>query len=210
MKLIPASVLETFQQRYSFGESALIPFHLGEEGSDGAVYRFRHRGVLLKVCCLGKGDRRQDQLRFGKRLDFLAFLFDNGVPVVRSFPSTAGRSFESIEDESGTWAAYAMEKVEGRTMSPKVWEPEFVRQWGQTIGALHRATRGYPDWARTVDPATGDDLLSWEWELNNFRHLVDEQDIKEQWGLIHEELGALPVQRDGFGLIHNDPHLWNV
>lgn len=61
-----------------------------------------------------------------------------------------------------------------------------------------------------MDPATGEDLLSWEWELKGFLHLVDEPDIQEQWGRIHDELCTLPVMRESFGMIHNDPHLWNV
>lgn len=145
MQLIPVNVLDDFQARYGCGDSPLIPFHLAEEGSDGAIYRFKDQNVLFKICYLGKGDRRQEKLRFGKRLDFLAFLFDKGVPVVQPFPSAKGLNFESLEDENGTWAAYAMKKVEGRTMPPKVWEPEFVRGWGQTIGKLHRVTQDYPD-----------------------------------------------------------------
>ena len=210
MQPIPFHVLEAFQEKYFFGGSVLIPFHLGEEGSDGAIYRFKDQNVLFKICFLGQGDRRQEQLRFGKRLDFLYFLFSRGVHVVQPFLSITGRNFEAVEDELGTWVAYAMQKVEGTTMSPKVWEPEFVQKWGQTIGALHRVTQDYPNWERTVDPATGDDLLSWEWELKGFYDLVDEPDIQAQWGLIHEELRTLPVQRDGFGMIHNDPHLWNI
>lgn len=39
MQLIPVNVLDAFQARYDFGDSTLVPFHLGEEGSDGAMYR---------------------------------------------------------------------------------------------------------------------------------------------------------------------------
>ena len=210
MDHLPVHILEKFQHSYAFLGGGLVPYNLGQEGSDGAIYRFHDQDILLKICYLGPGSRRGDRLRFGKRLDFLAFLFDRGVPVVEPVPLSDGRLFDCVEGESGWWAAYAMKRVLGQTMSPKVWEPVFVQKWGETMGKLHRCTQEYPDWERTGDPETGEDLLSWQWEAAGIRHLMEEPEIKEQWEILCGELQALPVARDCFGLIHNDPHLWNV
>lgn len=210
MKYVPGPILEKFQQSYAFLEASLVPFHLGQEGSDGVIYRFRGQDRLLKICFLGNGQQRQARLRFGKRLEFLAFVFERGVPVVEPIPLADGRLFEEVEDESGWWVAYAMRKVQGETVSAKVWEPVFIQQWGETIGKLHRCTQTYPDWMKTVDPLTGEDLISWQSEMADFAQLVKEPEIKAQWQVLRAELEKLPVERDCFGLIHNDPHLWNV
>jgi Ser/Thr protein kinase RdoA (MazF antagonist) len=210
MNLVPFPILEKFQQHYAFLNAALVPFHLGQEGSDGVIYRFRGQDRLLKICFLGAGDRREDRLRFGKRLDFLAFLVEGGVPVVEPIPLADGRLFDEVEGESGWWVAYAMQKVPGETVSSKAWEPIFVQKWGETIGRLHRCTQAYPDWIKTVDPLTGDDLISWQSEMAGFIQLAEEPEIKAQWQGLQVELERLPVQRDCFGLIHNDPHLWNM
>ena len=110
MKYVPGPILEKFQQSYAFLEASLVPFHLGQEGSDGVIYRFRGQDRLLKICFLGNGQQRQARLRFGKRLEFLAFVFERGVPVVEPIPLADGRLFEEVEDESGWWVAYAMRK----------------------------------------------------------------------------------------------------
>jgi len=210
MQQVPENILESFQGKYPHPDSKLIPHHLGEEGSDGAIYRFRDRDVLLKICYVGEENNHQDQLRFGKRLDFLSFLCERDVPVVEPIPSLSDRLFETVDGEGGCWVAYAMTYIRGKAPSPKTWNPDFLEAWGGTIGKLHQATREYTQWRNTVDPTTGEELLGWESEWQNFYHLSDEPDIKEGWQRIHEELIALPLQRDNFGLVHNDPHIWNM
>lgn len=80
MKSVPEKALVLFQKKYFKAHSKLIPYHLGEEGSDGAIYQFSGRDVLLKICRLGEDNLRQDRLRFDRRLDFLSFLFEGAFP----------------------------------------------------------------------------------------------------------------------------------
>lgn len=210
MQPVLPHILSLFQNQYFNGKFLLYPYHLSEEGSNGVIYRFRDQDTLLKICLLGEGEKRQGALRFEKRLKFLAFLFSQGVPVVEPVPLADGRINAVLDDESGCWVAYAMKKVRGETMSAKVWEPVFVQAWGQTIGMLHRVTQQYPDWERSINPLSGEDLISWQSESEYFYHLVDDPEVKQKWQVIRQKLANLPVKRDVFGLIHNDPHLWNV
>ena len=126
MQQVPENILESFQGKYPHPDSKLIPHHLGEEGSDGAIYRFRDRDVLLKICHLGQENIRQDQKRFGKRLDFLNFLFERGVPVVEPFPSLSDKLYETADENGGCWVAYAMKYIRGKAPSPKAWTPDFL------------------------------------------------------------------------------------
>lgn len=210
MEQVPASILEAFQKKFSNQGSHLTPFHQSEEGSDGVIYRFSGQETLLKICPLNADELGNDRLRFAKRLDFLSFLFEKGVPVVELVPSTEERLFEINEDDHGCWVAYGMKRVQGRTPSPKIWDPDFIEAWGTTLGKLHRATQEYPEWKNTLDSDSGEALLSWESEWKNFYHLSETPEIQEAWQSIYEEMKSFPLRRDVFGMVHNDPHLWNV
>lgn len=212
MKLVPISILETFQRAYTTETSVMIPYAGGQESSDGVVYRFQGQKAeqLLKIMHLGSEHTRKARLHFTARLNFLAFLSREGVPVIQPLPSLRGNLYECIEDQDGLWVAYAMRRIPGKTMSPKVWDPIFIQNWGRTIGQLHRATQSYPDWRYCIDPEMNEPYLTWESEWHSFNTLCKEYDIQEQWQKIKELLDALPIHRDSFGFIHNDPHLWNL
>lgn len=212
MRPVSAAVLNTFREAYSHSKSALIPYRGGEESSDGILYRFQDEPQtrLLKILFLGSEDTQKAILRFESRLKFVEFLNQEGVRCIEPLLSLNDRLYERLEDQDGTWVAYSMKRVFGRTMSPKVWDPAFVQNWGRTIGGCHRAAQGYPEWEYCIDPVTSETYLTWESEWESFRHFCKEDDIKTQWDRIGKKLRSLPIQRDAFGFIHNDPHLWNL
>ena len=102
-----------------------------------------------------------------------------------------------------------MELVPGKTRREKTWDPEFFRNWGQTIGMLHRLAQQYPSWQASVDPKTGEDLLTWRGEWESFHNWIQDDEVKLKWVEIKQQLEALPIARESFGFIHNDPHIWN-
>jgi len=210
---VPQDVLETFRQAYAGSASAVLArFGGGFDDSDGTVYRLgdREDEHLLKIMHLGQGEARKALLHLAARLDFIDYLSRHGVPVIEPLPSLSGNLYESAADDSGTWAAYAMRKVGGETLSPTVWDPDFVRRWGAVIGMLHRVTQGYPDWHHCTDPESGEPTLTWESEWTFFDTRITDPDVKAQWEGIREALRGLPICKACFGFIHNDPHLWNL
>jgi len=212
LKVFPSSVVNTFRNVYSQSRSTLIPYQGGEESSDGILYRFQDKDQdrLVKIMSLGSDNPRKDLLHLESRLNFVDFLHQSGVKVIEPLPSLNDNLFETIEDESGTWVAYAMKRIHGKTMSPKVWDPVFIQNWGQLIGKCHRVAQDYSDWKYCVDPISSEKYLTWESEWENFHQLCKEPEIKEAWEKIGIELKNLPFERDSFGFIHNDPHIWNI
>ena len=212
MKTYPTSILNTFRDSYSRSQTILIPFRGGEESSDGILYRFQdeNQDRLLKVMCLGKESPREALRHFEARLKFIAFLHKKGVSVIEVLPSLKNNLYEKIEDETGTWVAYTMKRIPGKPMSPAVWDPVFIQKWGALIGNLHRVTRDYPEWEHCINPVTSETYLTWESEWENFHRLCKEPEVKEAWETIGEALKNLPVERESFGFIHNDPHIWNI
>ena len=212
MKAFPTKILNSFRDSYTRSQSILIPYRGGQESSDGILYRFQDedQNRLLKVMFLGKGNRRLSLLYLESRLAFVDYLHRGGVRVLEPLPSINGRLYETLQDETGTWAAYAMKRIAGKTMPPKIWDPVFIQKWGALIGKLHRVTQNYPEWKHCIDPITSERILTWESEWESFLHLCLETEVREQWERIGEELKNLPIHRDSFGFIHNDPHLWNI
>lgn len=212
MKSFPFSIINTFRDAYSQSQSILIPYRGGEESSDGFLYRFQdeEQTRLVKVMRLGSDNQRKALLYFESRLKFVDFLHQKGVSVTEVLPSLKDNLYEKIEDKSCIWVAYAIKRIAGKTMSPKVWDPIFNQKWGALIGKLHLVTQSYPEWNYCIDPVTSEEYLTWESEWENFHRLCSEPEITKAWEQIGEELRSLPIQRDCFGFIHNDPHLWNI
>jgi Ser/Thr protein kinase RdoA (MazF antagonist) len=132
------------------------------------------------------------------------------MSVTEILPSLNGLLYEKIEDDKSTWVAYAMKRNPGKTISPKVWDSVFIQNCGGLIGKLHRVTQGYPKWEYCVNLNTSKEYLTWKSEWESFHQMCKEPAVKHAWKEIRENLRSLPIQRDSFGFIHNDPHLWNI
>ncbi len=210
---VPEEILKVFRQAYAGSPSAVLArFGGGFDDSDGTVYRLGDLADerLLKVLHYGQGETRGALLHLTARLQFIDYLSRHGVPVIEPLTSLKNNLYEVVEDNNGCWVAYAMKKVQGQTMSAKVWEPDFVHRWGQVMGKLHRVTQAYPDWHHCTDPENGKPYLTWESEWAAFHDKIKDPDIKARWEDIGVRLCGLPVCRECFGFIHNDPHLWNL
>jgi Ser/Thr protein kinase RdoA (MazF antagonist) len=103
-----------------------------------------------------------------------------------------------------------MEIAPGRPVPAKTWDPVFFAKWGETIGRLHHLAQQYPSWQASLDPETGEALLTWREECRGFTAWTQDADAKAAWADMERELDALPVTREVFGFTHNDPHIWNL
>lgn len=50
-------------------------------------------------------------------------------------------------------------------------------------------------------------MLSWEAEWQHFADTCPDPAVGHVWSQIRRELAEVPIERDGFGFVHNDPHL---
>lgn len=212
MRKVPPAILDQFMQVYTEKPSNLIPFDGGEESSDGIVYQFSGalNNQLIKIIFYQEEEFDQAVKVLSARLNFMDYLYNSGVPVVRLIPSRKAKLYEIFQNRDGIWAGYAMMKVEGQTPSPSALSPDTIQNWGQAIGKLHRVTQDYPVWQVATDKNTDKKHLTWEEEWQHFYNMCNEQEIQEQWVNIRVIMGTYPIRRDCFGFVHNDPHLWNL
>ena len=209
---VPPPALEALAQLFEIKASWMYHFAGGHESSDGVVYAFPYQGTrhLLKIMAVPASEQRKGLLCLEERLKFVRFLGDHGAPIVFPEFSPQGNLYETFLFDSILWIAYSMALAPGKPQPEKSWDPRFFQNWGQTIGTMHRLAGHYPSWRSAVDPESGDTFLNWKEEWQSFYDWCGDDDVKEKWVEIRQKLDKLPIARDSFGFIHNDPHIWNV
>jgi Ser/Thr protein kinase RdoA (MazF antagonist) len=209
---VPQAVCESLAKRYGTDAGRLERFGGGREESDGVVYAFPHGDGrrLLKILAIPEEDQQRGLFCLEERLRFARYMGENGAHIAFPQRSPQGNLYETVLRESKLWVGYSMEIAPGRAQRPDAWEPAFFRNWGQTVGRLHRLARQYPSWQSSTDPTSGEAVLTWQEEWDGFYRWSQDDQVKRKWVEIRRELEALPVTREVFGFVHNDPHIWNL
>jgi Ser/Thr protein kinase RdoA (MazF antagonist) len=209
---VPESTLESLAAMYGVNRSDLKHFGGGQESSDGIVYAYPYNNTqrLLKIMAIPKDGQRVGQLCLEGRLQFMRYLGENGARIVFPQLSPEENLYETYLGEKHLWVGYSMELASGKTRHRKTWNAGFFRKWGTIIGALHRLAWQYTTWKAMIDPETGEEYLTWWREWESFYNWIQDEEVKTKWVEIKRHLDELPITRESFGMIHNDPHIWNL
>jgi Ser/Thr protein kinase RdoA (MazF antagonist) len=188
----------------AFGVDAQSIRH-AEETEEG-VYSCRKgsRAYLLRVLRMPPGGME----RLAARMAYAHFLAENGVSISLPAASPAGRAVEIIPGADGEWTAMLTPLASGSHPSPRnayLWNERLFTAWGQLMGRMHALARGCPLWRKEAGSAMGD----WREEFDSFAAKIQEERVRARWQALLEPLSALPVERDGYGLVHNDLTHWN-
>ena len=209
---VPQPVLESLGGAFGTTSADLRHFGGGSESSDGVVYAYAHRDArrLLKIMAIPAEDQRRGLFCLDERLRFMRFLGEHDAPIAYPRSSPGGRLYETFPFESHLWVGYSMDIAPGKSMKEDAWDEAFFCNWGQTVGMLHRLARQYPSWKASVDPDSGQELLTWRGEWDGFYAWCQDEEVKLKWVEVRQQLEALPITREVYGFIHNDPHVWNL
>lgn len=192
------SILHEAMERFSIEEDKIELL----DGFESFIYEFsRPDGeFILRV---GHTLRRTSELIAGE-VDWINYLAEGGASVSRAIYSQSGALVEAIDDsQGGQFLVTAFVKAPGVPSWEIAWTPAFVEHYGQIIGRIHTLTKDYipadPSWRRPEWNSRGNlDLEDWlpsseSAALSKFQSLMH-----------HFE--ALPKDRQGYGLIHQDAH----
>jgi amicoumacin kinase len=209
---VPEIILEKLSRAFGAQASALSYFSGGREESDGVIYAYpyQQRRRLLKIMAVPQEKEQNGLFQLEERMRFAQFAGENGVRMVYPQLSSQRRLYETERDESQLWIAYTMEVAPGHTPAKEDFTPEFCRNWGQIVGKLHQLAQQYPTWNSSVNPATGLVALTWQEEWQDFYDWAVDEEVRDKWVSLREQLEMLPIQPDSFGFIHNDPHIYNL
>ncbi|WP_257032040.1 hypothetical protein [Paenibacillus sp. E222] len=76
-------------------------------------------------------------------IEFLNFLSNKGLAVSNAVPSTRGNMAEEIAAENGSFLAISYEMALGKEVSDADWNESPYEKWGEFLGKIHHATKGY-------------------------------------------------------------------
>ncbi len=130
-------------------------------------------------------------------IEWLDYLHDNGLSVVKPYHVTAGSGINRITEE---FFIVAYEKVAGIHIDPSdktVWNRELFVKWGAAMGKMHVLAKAFtaqhrrPQW--------------FENDLFSERHLSAlEPEILKRLQQHHSDFSKLPTTAGVYGLIHGD------
>jgi Ser/Thr protein kinase RdoA (MazF antagonist) len=207
---IDPKILSTAANRFGIELSAIRP--LG--GMEGLACEYKQGGChfVLKVTPGAKDD--PDQItRIEEKFEFINYLAENGVRVAQPVPSPSGAWVERIETEEKFYLVTSATKAAGRHFSfyqRSEATPNFFQAWGRITGQMHALAKTYPYWQKDLGDANKPSTIGdWRSEHQFFRNWCQFEQIREKWDQLGTQIEALPRNREGFGLIHNDLHPWN-
>ncbi|KPL07246.1 hypothetical protein AMJ86_05075 [bacterium SM23_57] len=209
MKIDP-HILSEASRSFGLELSGLRP--LG--GMEGMALEYKQGGrkYVLKVTPRDKSNPDQiEQIK--AKFKFINYLDENGVRVAKPVPSPQSNWLEITETEDTIYLVTAATKAEGRHVDlydPSQSKPDFFRAWGRVTGRMHRLAKTFEHWRK--DPNKGEavsPIIDWREEHEFFRNWCQFEEVREKWVALGQEIEALPITREGYGLIHNDLHPWN-
>lgn len=187
----------------------------GREDSDGICYSFRQDGRPMAVKILAwkepEDDFRWTRSRFEERIAFAFFLGEGGAPAVCPVKDREGMLYRHSHDGQHGYVSYLMERVGGKPPEPALWDGKLLGHWGGAVGRMHGLATGYEHWVQSPHSGRdGNPQLGWRNEVRGFTDWCRDPEVKQLWREMETRLEALPVARDSFGFIHNDPHGHNI
>jgi amicoumacin kinase len=221
MKTIPEIAKNELCRRFGADPSALAFLGGGQDWSDGTLFVFDSaaagpgalRRMVLKILDAEASDRDAVS-RAGERVEFMRHLADQGARVILPEPSREGLLFESVREGPRVYMAYAYAMVRGRPVDEKdgiAHAGAYYRAMGGVLGRLHaiseaRSETLSPDGTSSACTA----LRGWREEWSGFRSWCRDDEVGAAWEHLRTALERLPVDKTGYGLVHNDAHAWNL
>ncbi len=140
---------------------------------------------------------------FKAEIELMAHLSLHGVSVPAPLPSVNDRLIETVIMGEDTFAVTAFTCASGRPVNyqdASEWNSKFFHEWGRVSGQIHRIANNKPG-----------GFLRWSWKEENQQcaEACPEPDVLAQWLQIGQQMAELPQHPSGYGLIHNDLHMWN-
>lgn len=207
--------LAAIADRFGTKLDALTYIGGGREESDGVLYGYRDpvtsRDMVLKILAIPQENQARAFKEMDERTRFVNFLGEHGMDIAYPVANRNQLILETLEVDGYILAAYAMHRIQGDTPKPEDRTKDFYIKYGQMVGKLHRLTQGYHKWQGNAPDGDNDgDVLNWRDEWSFFYNWCKDEEVKQGWRHVRSELERLPVTREGFGFVHNDPHIENI
>lgn len=135
-------------------------------------------------------------------LDFMDYLSNNDIRVVKPIKSLSGKYIETVDTSIGQFNAVVFEELKGKRFEVKDLDGSKFYSWGESLGKLHNASKGYDTKHRK----------SWRDHMEMVARVLPKEEklAQKELATITDWVDKLPVNEDNFGLIHFDFELDNL
>lgn len=175
-------------------------------GFENYVYGYMQTGREYVLRITHSSHRTKELVQ--AELDWVEYLAKNQAAVCMPVYSIHGHLVEKIPvSDEHYFLATAFERAPGRHMQAPDASDQLFREWGRTIGRMHRLTKDYLlKTSESKRPAWHEDKI--------FEHAKeylpeDHWVVADKLSALTQRLKTLPQDRDGYGLIHTDIHAGN-
>ena len=205
MKPIQNEIRNELAGRFGIDGDELSFLAGGREDSDGIVYTTSKNGnkYVFKI------SQAADEEHVKSILEFAHYLGSCGIRTGSPIKNENGNIYEISKDNDTLLIATLMEYIDGYTPDVNVLQKNsrLIYEWGKLTGKMHNAAKKYPIWRNACE---SDERYGFEAEIDSFIGMSPNEFIREKWREMKEKLRALPINRDTYGLIHNDNHQMNI
>lgn len=175
------------------------------DGFESYIYEFQGLegpGILR----ISHSIRRTSEM-IQAELDWIDYLYQHGVGVSRPLRSLQGTWVESLADgEGGLFLTAAFEKARGKPHRGTEWPNGLLWEYGNQIGRMHQlATHYQPSNQAWKRPNWNDPIHH---EVESFIP-EDQAQIHQLYWETVQRINRLPIEKNAYGLIHQDPHRGN-
>lgn len=163
--------------------------------SANAVYPYLHNGTL---CFLRLAPvEEKDMAEIEAEVQFIEALRKEGFPAMQPIAAHDGRFVLPLSTPYGCYTVASFRAVPGKPIEDSACTPGLLREMGRTLARLHQLSRNMH-----VPRPDHREMMS------RIRRRLAENNapaaILPVWQKIQEQLDALPVTPDTYGLVHYD------
>jgi Ser/Thr protein kinase RdoA (MazF antagonist) len=172
--------------------------------SANAIYPYKWNGEIcfLRFCPIT--EKRIKNIT--AELEFIGYLRGKGYPALEPVPSKTGKTMIQTCTPWGEYYTCVFKRVQGTAISTTGFEDPALFAYGQTLGELHRLSRGYTHpktqrWTHTH-------VLDWIEET--LQGMTGQETALDESVLLRKHFATLPIHPASYGLIHYDFETDNV
>lgn len=190
------AILQEAMRRYGIRQDEIQLL----DGFESFLYEYR-RGAERRILRITHSLHRDAAAICGE-VDWLAYLAEHGVSVAYALPSLAGELVEVLGEGEEYFCATSYIFAPGRPPRREDWQNGLMGEVGRLLGRMNRLAKGYqPRDPRAARPHLLQDLAGFERFLP-----PSERDIAEKYRRLVDSLRDLPVDREVYGIVHQDAH----
>lgn len=165
--------------------------------SSNAIYPFHQDG---KVCFLRLAplSEKMEKNVLGE-MEFIDYLLAHDYPALKPVPAKTGETCLTLDTRWGQYYAAAFHRVSGVSIEDTDLSGEVLYEYGKSLGRLHSLSS---EFVPEVKKWTHAEVLDW---ISSVLTKYNAPDYAlSHCAAIKSKLGALPVTRDNYGLVHYD------